>query len=141
MKQYNLHAMCLVASAFARSRRAEPVLFEKIGNAVCGKAASLYPRALASILFAFSEADVRHGVLFYNAPKHVAANISAYSVDELALVARAYGRFQMVHLPLFDAITATLPGRTLAAPAEGAATGEEEEDAVASYYYHYYYYY
>merc|ERR1712039_1162717 len=30
------------------------------------------------------------------------------------MIARAYGRLQMVHLPLFDAITLALPGRTLA---------------------------
>jgi len=44
----------------------------------------------------------------------VAKHIPAYSTDELAMIARAYSRFQMVHLQLFDAITDALPSRTLA---------------------------
>mmetsp|Transcript_151901 Transcript_151901/g.487494 ORF Transcript_151901/g.487494 Transcript_151901/m.487494 type:complete len:579 (+) Transcript_151901:233-1969(+) len=113
IKSYSMHSLCLVSSAFARAGRAEPALFQKVGDSVCSQAPSLYPRAVATMLFAFSEVDIRHGVLFYNAPEHVREHLARYSVDELAMIARAYGRFQMVHLPLFDTITSAIPTRTL----------------------------
>eukprot|EP00929_Paragymnodinium_shiwhaense_P044786 TRINITY_DN22963_c0_g1_i2.p1 TRINITY_DN22963_c0_g1~~TRINITY_DN22963_c0_g1_i2.p1 ORF type:complete len:517 (-),score=64.37 TRINITY_DN22963_c0_g1_i2:98-1648(-) len=117
IKRYSIQSLCLVASAYARQRRAEEPLFEKIGNFACENALQLYPRAVATLLYSFSEVDIRHSVLFFNVPKHVAQHIAAYSVDELAMVARAYGRFQMVHLQLFDTLTEALPSRELLAKA------------------------
>merc|ERR1711933_155140 len=101
LKTHTLHSVCLIASAFARQRRADEMLFEKLGDYACKNASMLYPRAVATLLLSFSEADVRHGVLFYNAPDHVVQNAASYSTDELSMIARAYGRLQMVHLPLF----------------------------------------
>ena len=99
----------------------------------------LYPRAVATFLFSFSEADIRHGVLFFNAPEHVLQNVQAYTMDELCMVGaswlgpgcqgrpvmdrfsqvgRAYGHFQMAHTPLFECISEALPQHTLAIEAE-----------------------
>eukprot|EP00913_Durusdinium_trenchii_P026787 g25127.t1 len=95
----------------------------KIGDYVCSHASELYPRALASFLFSFSEVDIRHGVLFYNAPDHVTENIKAYTTDELCMVGRAYGHFQMVHTLLFDSISTALPSHVLAEVEERQAGG------------------
>lgn len=116
IKTYSMQSVCMLASAFASQRRSDEALFEKIGNYSCNNATNLYPRAVATILFAFSEVEIRHGVLFFNAPQHVAKNVKAYTTDELAMVARAYGTFTMVHLPLFDTITQALPDRPLVPP-------------------------
>lgn len=113
VKAYTIHSLCLVASAYARTNRKDTLLFQSIGDAVCGKASLLYPRAVAALLYAFSEAEVRHGILFYNAPGHIIPQITAYTTDELAMIAKAYGSFTMVHLPLFDAITMALTERAL----------------------------
>ncbi|CAE8734759.1 unnamed protein product, partial [Polarella glacialis] len=104
-------------------RRADAVLFEKIGDYACGNAATLYPRAVATLLWSFSEVEIRHGVLFYNAPQHLAKSVAAYTTDELCMVGRAYGKFQMAHLPLFHALSAELPHRTLAVLGSAAAVG------------------
>lgn len=124
MKSYNLHSLCLIASAFARQGRPAPKLFEKIGDAACKRAASLYPRAVASLVHAFAELDIRHGVFFFNAPSHVAQHQEAYSVDELAMIGRAYGHFLMVHQPLFDTICEALRQRLVAEPVKVIAKGE-----------------
>lgn len=129
IKKHTMQSLSLVASAFARQRREEPELFEKIGNFVCENALSLYPRALATFLHSFSEVGVRHGLLFLKAPDHVTKHLEAYTVDELAMIARAYGRFVMVHLPLFDTIGRALQSRPLVPllPAAVATDMEDEE--------------
>lgn len=116
IKTYSMQSMCLLASAFATHRRADEALFEKIGDHTCNNALSLYPRAVATILLSFADVDIRHGTLFFNAPQHVAKHVKEYTTDELAMVAKAYGTFQMVHLQLFDVITKALPVRQLSLP-------------------------
>ncbi|CAK9085380.1 4 [Durusdinium trenchii] len=131
IRGHNLHSLCLISSAFAKARKSDEALFAKIGDYVCSHASELYPRALASFLFSFSEVDIRHGVLFYNAPDHVTENIKAYTTDELCMVGRAYGHFQMVHTLLFDSISTALPSHVLAEVEERQALladAEEELD-------------
>lgn len=134
IRAHNLQSLCLISSAFAKSRKSDETLFGKIGDYVCSHASELYPRAVATFLFSFSEADIRHGVLFFNAPEHVLQNIQAYTTDELCMVGRAYGHFQMAHTPLFECISETLPHHTLALEAdqteEISAQDEDAEDRV-----------
>eukprot|EP00927_Polykrikos_kofoidii_P012822 TRINITY_DN15560_c0_g1_i1.p1 TRINITY_DN15560_c0_g1~~TRINITY_DN15560_c0_g1_i1.p1 ORF type:complete len:556 (-),score=77.54 TRINITY_DN15560_c0_g1_i1:63-1730(-) len=134
IKTFSLHSLCLVTSAFARHRRSDEALFQKVGDFACENALSLYPRAVAILVYSFSIADVRHSTLFFNAPKHVAEHLALYTTDELAMVARAYGHFQMVHLPLFDTITGALPSRVLFIAEEieketkKGSAGDKDED-------------
>eukprot|EP00933_Yihiella_yeosuensis_P038150 TRINITY_DN32102_c1_g1_i1.p1 TRINITY_DN32102_c1_g1~~TRINITY_DN32102_c1_g1_i1.p1 ORF type:complete len:554 (+),score=91.81 TRINITY_DN32102_c1_g1_i1:101-1762(+) len=126
IKAHSLHSLCLVVSSFAKQRKADAAMFEKIGDYACTNATSLYPRAVATLLYSFSEVDIRHGTLFYNAPQHVDRHASMYSTDELCMVGRAYGRFQMAHTFLFSAISSELPKRLLAAPESAPEKGTAE---------------
>lgn len=113
LKDYNMQSVCLVASAYGRLQQSEPHLFEKLGDFACTHARLLTPRGLSTLLFSFAQAEIRHGVLFYHAPQHVSKHLAVYTTDELAMVAHAYGHFQMVHLPLFDTISLALRDRVL----------------------------
>ncbi|CAE7796279.1 unnamed protein product [Symbiodinium sp. CCMP2592] len=120
IRAHNIQSLCIVASAYARVRRGDESLFAKIGDHACANASQLYPRALATILYSLSEVDIRHGMLFFNAPEHVEMYCQSYTTDELCMVGRAYGRFQMAHTRLFESISSALPGRLLSIPEEDA---------------------
>ncbi|CAE7033645.1 unnamed protein product [Symbiodinium natans] len=120
IRSHNLQSLCMVASAYARLRRGDEALFTKIGDYACANASQLYPRALATLLYSFSEVEIRHGMLFFNAPEHVEMYCQSYTTDELCMVGRAYGRFQMAHTRLFESISSALLGRVLAISEDSA---------------------
>ncbi|CAE7548643.1 unnamed protein product [Symbiodinium pilosum] len=98
--------------AFRRRGELEPQAVALVLNAHA-RLQMLYPRALATLLYSFSEVEIRHGMLFFNAPEHVEKFLESYTTDELCMVGRAYGRFQMAHTRLFESISSALPARAL----------------------------
>eukprot|EP00435_Cladocopium_sp_Y103_P023784 s2598_g5.t2 len=140
--------LALVANGFARLQTSDERFFTILASEICRQISEFDGKPLALVANAYARLEVRNrfllellgdeafrrrGVLFFNAPEHVLQNVQAYTTDELCMVGRAYGHFQMAHTPLFECISETLPHHTLALEADQTEEiSAQDEDAEES---------
>ncbi|UKJ88201.2 hypothetical protein MACJ_000645 [Theileria orientalis] len=105
IKEYDLHSLCLVLSAFSRVSLSDSKTYDKIAEYIGRNSLKLYPRAIASMLYSYARAKHLHGALFYFSGKHVVINLDKYSCDEMAMILRSFALLNVKNEDVMSAVS------------------------------------
>ncbi|KAK1935990.1 hypothetical protein X943_000781 [Babesia divergens] len=90
LREFDVQSLCLLSSAFSRRVDLRPELFDRMADRVGCMSLGLYPRALASLTFAYGRAGHLHGPLLHFAGIHLERFPEQYTCNEAAMVLRAH---------------------------------------------------
>lgn len=90
LKDFDIHSMCLLSSSFSRRGEVRDELFDRMADRVGRVSVGLYPRAVASLSFAYGRAGHLHGPLMLFSGNHLEKFPEHYSCNEAAMVLRAH---------------------------------------------------